>query len=274
MRAIARFRLCGSVGAVLGALAGGCNTADLDLGFKKLFEPQRTPQQNMVIAVSDPDPDVRREAAARLAASGQITQEWAVNGLTAIALLEVNPQTRCVAIRGLAAGRDPRAVDVMLKILNHSRHPPREVRAPGELVRWDAALALTELSEAGVVTAEQADAVRETLLERLRNDPDRHVRIAAARGLACAPQRDSVAGLIRALADDDFAVVAAATRSLERLTGARLGSDARAWSQWLEEHPAPELSVTPPPAKLTWWQRMGQGTRDVFGWLFPGPKAR
>jgi HEAT repeat protein len=274
MRAIPRFRLCGSAGALLCALAAGCNTADLDMGFRKLFEPQRTPQQNMVIAVSDPDPDVRRDAAAKLAASGQITQEWAVNGLTAIALLEVNPQTRCVAIRGLAAGRDPRAVDAMLKILNHTRHPLREVRAPGELVRWDAALALAELSEARVVTVEQADAVRETLLERLRNDPDRHVRIAAARGLACCPQRDAVDGLIRALADDDFAVVAAATRSLERLTGARLGSDAQAWSQWLTEHPSPELSVRPPPARRTWWQRMGQGTRDLFGWLFPGPKAR
>jgi len=257
----------------VGALFG-CNTAELNSGFKKLFEPQRTPQQNMLIAVSDPDPDVRRDAAAKLAGSVQAGQEWAVNGLTAIALLERDPQTRCVAIRGLARGGDPRAVETCLKILNHSKQPPREVRVPDGEVRWDAALALAGLSERNLVPGEQCEAVRETLLERLRNDEDRHVRIAAARGLACYPSRAAAEGLVGALRDAEFAVAMEAAHSLERLTGKRLGADAYAWAQWLEGHPDAPLVLTPPIGPRTWWQSWGKGTRDMFEWLFPGPKAR
>jgi hypothetical protein len=256
-----------------GALTG-CNGPDLDTSFKQLFERQRTPQQNMLVAVSDPDPDVRRSAAAQLASSDQVSKDWAITGLSALALLESNSQTRCVAIRGLARSNDPRAVEACLKVLNHGSYPPREVRAPDALVRWDAALALTEFSERGVVPEKNRAAVRDTLLERLRNDDSRHVRLAAARGLACYAERVSVEGLVRALRDSDFTVAATAARSLRSLTGVDLGSDAYAWSTWLEEHPEPSLAVNMPVKPRAWWQQIGDGTQDVFKWLFPGPKAR
>ena len=106
----------------------------------------------------------RRDAVAEISKSKDYDREWAIKGFVAIALLESDEQTRCVAIRALARTGDPRATETTLTILNVDEYKPEEVWPPTALVRWDACVALADLSAAGQVPAEQRERVRETLM--------------------------------------------------------------------------------------------------------------
>jgi len=268
----------GALLTVLLLAAGGCGRGRIDAMVKRLFEPRLTPQQYMLIAVSDEDPDARREAVARVAASGQVGSEWALKGLATVALLETDTQTRCVAIRGLARSRSPQAVEVCLKILNWRDQPPREVRPPDDLCRWDATVALADLSQAGVVPEEERDAVAQTLRRHLRTDSSRHVRVAAARGLACYRDVETLRALIDGLHDEDFAVVQRCEMSLVALTGQTCDCNPYAWRRWLEEHgdaPFANAGRIPPSRRPPYDNRLEKiwyDTRQFFRWLFPGPK--
>ncbi|MBK8913057.1 MAG: HEAT repeat domain-containing protein [Phycisphaerales bacterium] len=263
---------------LLVALAGGCSDGQVDQAFRRVFEFRRTPQQYALIAFSDADPDVRRDALTRLARSSQFDRDWAVQGYVTIALLESNDQTRCIAVRALARCHDPRSVSTLLMLLNHEQHPPESVRPPTDIVRWDAALGLAELCEQGHVEAADADAVRNTFIARLKGDADYHVRTAAARGLAAFPGDETILALIAALRDERFAVAYAAEDSLARLTGVTHGCSALRWEQWLAEHPADRLSGDgqlpagrQPPYRNRWEKAMWT-TGQMYRALFPGRK--
>lgn len=275
--------LAAGVCAVVLLLASGCGEAEfdarLDTAVKKIFKPRRTPQQFMIIAVSDADPDARRHAVGKVAKSKKHDQEWAIKGFIAIALLESDPQTRCVAVRALGRTGDPRAVETCLKILNHRKHPPAEVRPPNDLCRWDATSALAALA-VGQVPEAWRDEVLETFLERLRGDPDRHVRIAAARGLRSFFAPDALRVLIEGLRDEDFAVVHECEFSLAWLTGVTHDCDPYRWEQWLEANQEDAFAgsgVLPesrrPPYKSRWGEFKHQ-TRQSFRWIFPGSKEK
>ena len=266
-------------------LASGCSgnegkfDATLDSAFKKIFTPRRTPQQYMIIAVSDADPDLRRDAVAKVAESKKHDQEWAIKGFVAIALLESDPQARCVAIRALGSIGDRRAVETCLKILNYREHPPEQVRPPNDLCRWDATAALAELA-AGLVPEELRGEVLETLLDRLRGDPDRHVRIAAARGLQHFAELPAVRGLIDGLRDEDFAVVHECEQSLAWLTGVTHNCEPYLWEQWLSAHEddvfaeggtLPESRRPPYDSR---WGKMTYQTKQFLQWIFPGSKEK
>ncbi len=252
--------------------------ASLDRGFKAVFTPRRSPQQYMLVAVSSEDPDQRRDAAAHVAKSNIYDQEWAIKGFIAIATLESDTQTRCVAIRALARTNDPRAVEAALKILNYQDHPAREVWPPEDLCRWDATLALRELSQRGVVPPGLRDQVRQTLCEQLATGTNRHVRIAAAGGLAYYPNRDSVDALVAALSDRDFAVIHECEKSLVHLTGHTHDCDALAWKNWVAENEdrlfadagyVPESRRPPYEGR---WGKFVYDTRDLVNFLWPGAK--
>jgi hypothetical protein len=266
----------------VGLAAVGCDSgkfdAKLDAGFKKLFQPKRSPQQYMLVAVSSDDPDLRRDAIARVGASKLNGEDWAVKGMSTIALLETDPHTRVVAIRGLAAGRDSRAVDVMLTILNHEQHPPADVRPPENLARWEATAALADLSAAQVVPDESKDAVRDTLLQRLKEDGERHARIAAARGLAFYPHDETMRALIAGLSEADFAVAYQCDDSLVRLTGHNENAVAYAWEQWYAEHAddafanAGNIPEDRRPPYSNQFEKKIYDTKQFFVWLFPPGK--
>ena len=246
---------------------------------KKLFAPKRTPQQYMLIAVSDADPDLRREAVTKVAESKKSDEEWAIKGFIAIALLENDPQARCVAVRGLGGSRDPRAVETCLKILNHPRHPAAEVRPPDDLCRWDATAALADLS-AEPLSDELRAQTLDTFLDRLKADPDRHVRMAAARGLRHFSDTEAVRGLIDGLRDEDFAVVHQCEYSLAWLTGATNDCDPYRWEQWLKAH-QPEvfahggdLPESRKPPYEGRWSKFSYKTKQFFQWIFPGSKEK
>lgn len=268
--------------AAAAALIAGCESTNqpavtLDNAVKKLFEPKRTPQQHLILAVSDGDPDVRRDSVTRLATSKQSDRDWAIKGYIAIAALERDPQARCVAIRALARTRDPRAVETLLKVLNHQDYPPKEVRPPDELTRWDATLALAELSD-GAVPDDQKSAVRDTVLTRLSADSNRNVRVAAARGLAFYPSDESLKALIDGLLDESFAVVHECENSLVLLTGQTHQCSPSQWRAWYEANaaqPFAQAGTIPDSRKKPYDGALGKAahdTRQVLEWMFPGSK--
>ncbi len=270
------------IGPVVGlCFLAGCGEqkidAKLDSIAQKLFSPRRTPEQYMILAVSAEDADIRRDAITRIGRADHHKKEWAIKGFMAIACLESDAQTRCVAIRALARTGDPRAAETVLKILNYRDYPAEEVYPPSDLVRWDAAVALADLLAAGQVPEAQMELARTTCIQRLRHDTDRHARMAAARGLAAFPDAEVIATLIAALRDDDFAVVHQCEESLVRLTGVTHNTDVAAWEAWQEENAeqlfaragtVPE-SRRPPYSNAL--EKTAYETRDLVEWLWPGP---
>lgn len=250
----------------------------LDSAMQKLFAPRKTPQQYMLVAVSSEDADVRRDAVTQIARSKQANADWAIQGYVAIALLESEAQTRCVAIRALARAADPRATEVMLKILNYTDHPAQEVWPPVDIVRWDATAALADLSASGAVLADRRDAAARTFRDRLKLDSDRHARLAAARGLGYYPTDENVRALIEGLRDQDFAVAHECENALVRLTGRTHGGNPLAWEEWraantdaLFAH-AGEIPDSRRPPYTNDWEKAAYETRDTLHWLWPGSK--
>lgn len=267
-----------AAGVLLSALlagVGGCESA-FDRGVKKLFAPRPTPQAYMLIAVSDQDPDARRDAVVRVAESKLAREEWAIKGYVAIATLETDPQARCVAVRALARVDDPRAAETLLKILNYSVQPTKEVRPPDDLCRWDATAGLGVLAAREAIPDELQELARETFRRLLRTDPDRHVRLHAARALEHYPTDEVVLTLIRALRDPDFAVVHACEDSLVTLTGNTNRCEAYAWEQWYAAHEGAlfaQAGQIPPERQLPYdnrWEKFAWETGQVIEWLWPG----
>lgn len=265
------------VGLLLGCSEGSIDTT-LDNAVKFVFKPKRTPQQYMLVAVSSPDPDERREAVTQIAKSDLCRQEWAIKGLVAITLLENEPQTRCVAIRALARTGDPRAVETMLKILNYREQSAREVWPPTALVRWDATKALAMLAAANQIPEEQRTTVHAALLDRLRQDADWHARLVAAGGLRYFPSDETVEALVVGLEDEQFAVAHECENSLVHLTGCTNHANAYAWQQWLAENRgemfvhAGEVPESRRPPYDNGWEKTVYETKDMVRWLWPGPK--
>ena len=265
-------------------LATGCASfkidAKLDAAIKKIFRPRRTPQQQMLIAVSSSDADLRRNALVRVAESKQYDAVWAVKGMTAIATLESDPHTRCVAIRGLARSGGAGVCATMLKILNHEQHPPEEIRPPDRLTSWEATVALADLSAGGDVPDDHAEAVRTTLIQRLRTDSERHTRIAAARGLGYYPADETVKALIEGLRDTDFATVRGCEDSLIRLTGHTGNCIPYEWEVWYKEHSDDlfaNAGAVLESRRLPYdnkWEKAVYEAKRFFGGLFPGKKQQ
>ena len=244
-----------------------------------LFEPKRTPQQQMLVAFASDDADQRRTALAKIAKSKQHDADWAIKGYIAIVLLDDDSQTRCVAIRALASTHDPRAAETILKLLNYKDQAPEEsVRAPDALCRWDAVAALADLSAAGAIPAECLDQTREALVGLLGLDPDRNVRIDAARGLGEYQHKQAVDALVKQLDDDDFAVVHQCEESLVRLTGTTYNCDPLAWETWVaanegnlfaHAHEIPESRRPPYSSRIG---KFAHDTKRLMSWLVPGRK--
>jgi HEAT repeats len=249
----------------------------LDSFVKKIFEPARSPQQYMILAVSDSDPDIRRESVAKISQSKQSDRDWAVKGYTAIALLESDSQARCVAVRALGQTANAAALETILRILTWDEHAASEVRPPDAQCRWECLLVLGRSAETGLPQPLQAPA-RDVFLARLSTDDDRHARAAAAAGLKSFPTPEVVDALIAALRDEQFAVVHAAEGALVGLTGMTHGCDAAAWQQWSESNRGNlfarrgQVPDSRRPAYTDKWSKAAYKTRQFVNWLRPGEK--
>lgn len=250
-------------------LNSGCSDAQIDASFQKIIKPRRSPQQWMIIAVTDDDPDHRREATAKVAESKKFDQEWAIKGFMTIALLESDPQTRCVAVRALGQTDDRRAAETCLKILNFEKHPPAEVRPPDDICRWDATEVLANHAERSIPD-DLRDEMLETFLDRLSGDPSRFARLAAARGLKNFQNLKSIYGLIDGLRDEDFAVAYECEDSLAWLTGVTHECDPFRWEQWVEEHQSDAFAnagTLPEGRKPPYSGRWGKAAYETKQWM-------
>ena len=138
--------------------------------------------------------------------------------------------------------------------------------------------ALADLSAEGAVAEESGAAVCDMLLDRLRSDNDRHVRIAAARGLGYYAEKECVEALIVGLRDDHFAVAHECENALVRLTGRTHDCNALAWSDWYEANgedlfaAAGEIPESRRPKYRNRWGKFAYNTKQLFRWLYPGKK--
>jgi HEAT repeat protein len=87
------------------------------------------------------------------------------------------------------------------------------------------------------------------LAETLSGDTDLDVRLAAAKALSTAGDKEAVAALGRALEDSDPAVQFCAVASLKKVTGKDLGNDVNAWRQ-LALQPDPPIHATTVASRL------------------------
>ncbi len=229
----------------------GCSDAD------KRRWTSRTAQQNFTAALDAGHADERRDAVVRIGESRYFTSEEAFAVLDAVARTDPAAQIRCIAIRILGRYGDARPVATMLGILEVEPDAPEALPA-NEDVRWEAATALEALAAKGLVAGEQVPAVRDLYIGYLRSDPNRNVRIVAARALGRFEDRAVFDPLFKALRSEDFMIADTSERSLIALTGVTHEYDADAWSAWLEKTPDPfthagRVPVTTRPAGPSWW---------------------
>ncbi|MCA9242476.1 MAG: hypothetical protein KDA32_00870 [Phycisphaerales bacterium] len=263
----------------VGFLTGCENLGKIDLNaaVQNLIQPDRTPQQYLLVAVSDTDPDIRRDAIAEVAESDQRDKDWAIKGMSTVALLETDTHARCVAIRGLGASGRPEAVDVALKILNAKSYAASEVWPPEPLCRADAAKVLADAVDRGAVREEQSRDARATLLQSLQ-DEDPEVRVFCAKGLRRFADAEVVDALIAATGDSVFAVAYEADYSLAVLTGHTFDCRRHAWEAWRAangDRLFADGGKMPPKLQPPYsgaWGKIAYDTKKVFQTIIPAAK--
>lgn len=202
--------LCACLALALIPLAPGCGGPSLSESAAKAFDLY--------------DPDRRREGLQELADSRFGGDEpYLVAYRTALGpppeAPAGDPTVRAAALRAL--GRHGGAADLPIAIAYLEDDSP--------FVRWEAARALEHLP------GQATGLVRALTTVVIDVDQPSDVRQAAARALA--RQRNPLAfdALVTTLADSDFAVVHAAQRSLQTLTGQDdLGVEPGEWAAWAQ----------------------------------------
>jgi len=240
--------------ATLPPLTSGCADAR-----QKWTEARRSPRQWLDIALESPSADERRRAIEEIGASRDATSEWAVMAFESFARTDIDPTVRVAALRALRASAGPRTVPLLVKLLQ-SGPPSADVRAAPASVRWEAAALLGELARRGDVDASQKGEAVEVLIQRADKDEDRNVRIASLEALGAFRDPKVLTALVTALRERDFALQAAAERSLTRLTGESHNYDADEWAAWISKTSDPFANAQPNPpsrdSKRDWWSRM------------------
>ena len=122
------------------------------------------------------------------------------------------PVTCLAAIEALAAIGDPRAVGAVLKVARLEKSSYEEMRLA------EAALRLAQrLVAAG--KKDEAERIYTTLAEQCPGKAGRHIRIGCFRGLAAIAGDEAITELLKALADPDLQVRAAAAETARSLPG-------------------------------------------------------
>jgi HEAT repeat protein len=211
------------------------------------------------MALEGKTPDERRKGVNGLADCGDGTSDWAVKAFDSIARSDPDAMVRCAAIRALQPTCGAQTVPTLLKLMAGDSSSTEDVRQAPAVVRWEAAKVLLLLVDGFRYDEAQRAELVAGLLDRLKNDADRNVRLTVTDTLAYFAQQPIPEALINAMETDDFAQQHAAEQSLIALTGTTHHHDADAWRTWLAEHPDPfeKAGQTPPElqqAEKSWWQ--------------------
>lgn len=223
------------------------------------FKVGKSTDENLTLALDGRTADERRRGVNGLASGRDATSDDVLKVFDVIARTDTDAMVRVAALRGLRRSADARSVPTAVAILHSADTQTGKVRPAPQAVRWEAAKLLLDITHEYTYQETQRDEIVNTLMERLRADPDRNVRITAIETLAYFAQRPIPSALIDAMDTDDFAVQHAAEQALIALTGVAHYHDADAWRAWLAETPDPfERAGQAPPdlaqsRNKSWW---------------------
>ena len=176
------------------------------------------------------DPDLRRQAINDLSDSSAGNDAVTLDLFAEVLKTDPSALVRSAAATALGAGEDPAFLEALTVGL----------RDKADMVRWDTARALDELTGPAAVFP---------LIDAAR-DPAVEVRIAACKALRHYPQREPVRALIARLDDGDVAVQHEAHESLVKIFGDDRGANSTDWAGADDGH-------IPQPDTRDFWDRMG-----------------
>ena len=175
----------------------------------------KTPVKAVQMMEDQSSPDRRRQGIYRLVVNDFGQREPYTARYRQIAQEDTDFTVRAAAVRALNWSRDKTAVPVFIAALSDK----------SELVRWEAAKALTNVPDASAV---------EPLIRAVGNTNEtRDVRIAAADALRHHRTLAVARALVSTLSGKDFGLAWQARQSLLEITGADYRYDEHAWLEFL-----------------------------------------
>ena len=208
---------------------------------RKLRLKRQRPEQSLLIALKDDDPDKRYSALAELSKSKSLGEDFAVKALIVIAKTDPNPLVRAIATHNLGKIADQRVAELIVSVMTDT----------DSRVRTEAAWGLSEISLPALKQSSHETKAKQTLQSALATDSDQDVRIHCAAALSKFKEKDVLYTLISALKDKDFAVRYQAKKSLILLTGKTFHTNAQDWLNWLKLYQNPFQLAGQTPAELT-----------------------
>ncbi len=235
-------------------LSSGCSSTSWTL-----FKRHPSSQTCLDLALEGETADERRRGVNGLASGKDASSEWVVKVFDTVARTDTDPMVRSAALRGLSRSAGAGSIPTAIRILNSTTTRYRDVRPAPAVVRWEAARLLLDIVDGYAYDESQRSKIVDVLLDRLRNDPDRNVRLACIDAVAYFAQRPIPSVLIDVMESDDFAVRHAAEQALIALTGVTQHHDPDAWRAWLADQDDPFGHAGETPAELArdgghhWW---------------------
>ncbi|MCZ6815131.1 MAG: HEAT repeat domain-containing protein [Planctomycetota bacterium] len=236
-------------------MASGCSSGSWDW-----MRSRKSMDYYLDLALDGRTPDERRRGVNGLAESPDATSDDAIRVFDAIARTDTDAMVRVAAVRGLGKSADARSVETAIKLLGSVDVKRADVRPAPPAVRWESAKLLFEITDQYTYEESQREAIVRVLLERVKQDRDRNVRLAAIDTLAYFAERPVPSVLIDVLDTSDFAVQHTAEKALIALTGVTQGHDSDAWRAWLAETKDPFEHAGETPPELVrkedkpWWK--------------------
>ncbi len=216
-------RLAAGAMLLAGALVAGAGcangTIDPAAALANAFPQPPTPKEAVAMMFDRDDADRRREGINWLSAAPFGGEEVYLESYR-LFFNDPDPSVRAACAKAL--GLHGNVDDANLLILMLEDDNPQ--------VRWQAANGLRMIhnpAASAPLTARISDV----------DEPDSDVRQAAADALGQYAETSVFNALSRALEDRNYAVIAAARRSLVTLTGHDAGLDPRDWAQWADQQP-------------------------------------
>lgn len=212
-------------------------------------------------ALDGQTPDERRRGVNGLADGPDAHGDDAIRVFDAIARTDTDAMVRVAAVRGLRKSADARCVETAIKLLRSVNHKLADVRPAPPTVRWESAKLLHDITDQYTYEESQRESIVQVLLESVKTDRNRNVRLAVIDLLAYFAERPVPSVLIELLDTSDFAIQHAAEEALIALTGVTQDHNSDAWRAWLAETQDPFEHAGETPAELVhqedkpWWKR-------------------
>lgn len=179
-----------------------------------------------IAAVSSTDPDMRREAIARMGSGRDANKHLPF--FLEMFQKDTNPLNRALIARYLGKFKYQPAVPDLVKALND----------PSPVLRQDSAIALGEIADKSAIPP---------LLKALEKDAVPDVRRAIVQSLRppyiTEPEPAVLDDLVERLNDVNSGVGYAAWQSLQSITSQNIPNDQKEWEKWREANKKPQIDT-------------------------------